>query len=456
MKVFEIFGQEENKKLDFDLHDDLMFFMDNDPQFYRTKYFPFLSKFKEYTKSGKTVTPKAFRKIVIRAYEDYQKKFNVKELNSTLSEDEVDAIAEKLHAQTNERYHKELDKKQEKKNSLFQEGGWDTTATQGTVITPQIVQSALKVIQKFVEDFNRWLQDRGYPPVEMGRPTGSSSYHAQDIKDDPTKIYGDIDLQMIGAPVEGLNYTKFVGHWNKLVDDFIKQTNPDYILQVESKPGHPIVKIGKDQYVQVDFMWHEEKLRHWGAARATPERGIKGLLMGNLFSVTGELLDMSIQHAGVQLKVIDDQHVPFSKQKDTKVVTISINPKTFIYDIFKYEYQQIFKRPVDKNTQIDNLLREFSGIDINNVKIAHMVNAIKGLARSFEINNMYTEGDLAEYNSAEDFLSKFVTRYEQKAMNDINSKKREKAETPEAKARAEEDRKKILSGLEMVKGLFAS
>jgi hypothetical protein len=36
----------------------------------------------------------------------------------------------------------------------------------------------------------------------------------------------------------------------------------------------------------------------------------------------------------------------------------------------------------------------------------------------------------------------------------VNAKKRDKAETAEAKARAEADRQKVLSGLESVKALF--
>ena len=68
----------------------------------------------------------------------------------------------------------------------------------------------------------------------------------------------------------------------------------------------------------------------WGAARVTPERGVKGLLFGKMFSVFGDLLDMSIQHAGVQIKVSNGQRVPFSKRKDTETVTITTNPNTYI------------------------------------------------------------------------------------------------------------------------------
>ena len=67
---------------------------------------------------------------------------------------------------------------------------------------------------------------------------------------------------------------------------------------------------------------------------------------------------------------------------------------------------------------------------------------------------MYGKKDLAGFADTNDFLNQFVQRYEEKAMTDVNAKKRDKAGTPEAKARAEADRDKVLSGLESVKGLF--
>ena len=53
-----------------------------------------------------------------------------------------------------------------------------------------------------------------------------------------------------------------------------------------------------------------------------------------------------------------------------------------------------------------------------------------------------------------DFLQKFWSRYEEKALADIAGKKRDKAQTPDAVARANSDKEKILQGLNMVKGLF--
>jgi len=333
---------------------------------------------------------------------------------------------------------------------IVREGGWDTTVTQGTVIKPAVVKHVLDIIQHFVKDFNRWLEPKNLGPVQMGRPTGSGAYHEQDQINDPEKVYGDIDLQMIGPPVEGASQGQFTNYWNGLADQFVKETKPNYVHPVESKVGHPIIKIGEDAYVQVDFMWHSPELSQWGATRVTPEHGVKGLLTGNMYSVLGELLGMSIQHAGVQLKTQNGQQVPFSKQKDIELHTLTKSPKTFIYDIFQYEATRILGKPAN----IDSLLRDNPGADINNMKISILVNGVKGLANSFEQNQMFGKGNLAGFANAQDFLAKFVQRYEEKALTDINAAKRDKAETPEARARAAADRAKVQQGLDMVKGLF--
>ena len=333
---------------------------------------------------------------------------------------------------------------------IIREGGWDTTLTQNTVLHPGIVAPTLQVVDRFVQDFNAWLKPKGLGPVRRGRPTGSSAHHEQDTKQDPDKIYGDIDLQMIGPEVAEASIGQFGAYWNKLADEFVRAGHAPYINTTESKAGHPIVQIGEHDYVQIDFMWHPERLEKWGASRVTPERGYKGLLHGNMFSVLGELLDLSIQHAGVQLKVQDGKHVPFSKQKGTQVVTVTVNPETFILDTFVY----LANGSGIKNPKISPLLKQNPGNDTNDVKISKLVQGIKGFAESCDMNNMFGQGDLAGFLSGQDFLKKFLQRYDEKAQIDIAGKKRDKAQTPDAIARANSDRQKILSGLATVKGYF--
>jgi hypothetical protein len=100
------------------------------------------------------------------------------------------------------------------------------------------------------------------------------------------------------------------------------------------------------------------------------------------------------------------------------------------------------------------MLKANPGVDTNQVKIQRMVNAVKGLANSFELNDMYGKGDLKSYSSANDFINRFKQIYTQKAEKDINSAKRDKAETPQAKARAKADRQNVANGLKTVLGMF--
>ena len=100
------------------------------------------------------------------------------------------------------------------------------------------------------------------------------------------------------------------------------------------------------------------------------------------------------------------------------------------------------------------MLKQFSGNDLEDVKIFKLVNGIRGFAQSCQANSMFGRGDLLPWDNATDFLRDFWRRYEEKAMIDVNSKKRDKAQTPQARARAESDREKVLQGLEMVQGYF--
>lgn len=331
------------------------------------------------------------------------------------------------------------------------EGGWDTKITQGTVINPSVVRTALQTMSQFVRDFNGFLINKNVGQIKLGHPLGSTAYYDVDPDD---KIYGDIDLQIIVPEIEGMSPSQMQAFWYKLQDEFVKSTRPSYVHH-DSEPGHPILKVGKDAYVQVDIIPHPERLASWGRFRTTPEHGIKGLLNGNMFSVLGEMLKLSIQHAGVQYKERNGVKQPYvTTRKDFELKTLTTNIETFVRDIFDHEYEQVINK--DPSTaKIDPLLIKHPGSNVNDVKIANLVNAVKGLARSFELNGMFGKGDLAAYSNANDFLSKFLSIYEDKAVKDIANAKRDKADTPQAKARAEEDRQKVQQGLDMVKNLFS-
>jgi hypothetical protein len=167
------------------------------------------------------------------------------------------------------------------------------------------------------------------------------------------------------------------------------------------------------------------------------------------------MLMLNLQHSGVQYKVQNNKRVPYAAtKKDYDLRTITTNVETFVKDIFNNEYKDITgKDPA--TARVDPLLIKHPGSDLKEVKISNLVNAVKGMARSFEKNGMYSKGILASYSSADDFLNRFIEIYMAKAQGAINAAKRDKAETPEAKARAEADKKSIAQGAEMVQQLFA-
>ena len=330
------------------------------------------------------------------------------------------------------------------------EGGWDTKVTQGTVINPSVVKASLEVAKRFIKDFNVFLDTKGLEHISMGHPTGSSAYHDVDPED---AIYGDIDLQIIvpeTSETAAMTTAQAQSYWYKLEDEFVNTVKPGYVHE-ESTAGHPILSVGDNAWVQVDLMPHPPRLSTWGRFRTTPERGVKGLLNGNMFSVLGEMLMTSIQHSGVQYKERNGKKQPYTAtRKDYNLVTLTTNIETFVLDIFKHEakLQGLTK------VKIDPLLKKHPGSDISHVKIGNLVNSVKGLAKSFTLNKMYGKEDLTPYKNERDFLNKFWEIYEGKAMKDILAKKRDKADTPEAIARAEQDKQKILKGLAYVKNQF--
>ena len=335
------------------------------------------------------------------------------------------------------------------------EGGWDTVATQSTVINPSTVKKALAVSEKLIQGFNKFLKRKNLPTTRIGTPLGSSAYHKVDPED---KIYGDIDLQLVVPDLpehKDLTLSQIQGYWIKLLEEYISESNLDFVHS-DSKGAHPILGIGDDKWVQVDMIIHQESVERWGRYRATPERGVKGLLMGNMFSTLGSLLDMSIQHAGAQYKlgIKDKTRKPYSTtRRDFSIVTVTTDPELFVKDIFDHEYSLITGK--DPSTaKVDSLLLQNPGVNVDNIKVETLAKAVKGLAASFAANKLYGKGALAQFSSANDFLSKFMEVYQEKAEKDIASAKREKASTPEAIARAESDREKVRSGLEMVKNFF--
>ena len=323
------------------------------------------------------------------------------------------------------------------------EGGWATTATQKTKITPATVHACVNIMTNLVQQFNSWLatHEPDHAPIQVGEPTGSGYWYMHDADD---KEYGDVDLQMIAQNPDNLSHSSYSAHWNKLWVNWCDQVKPDQIDLIHSTPGHPILKVDSG-LVQIDFMWHEPELAVWGLARSVPPRGLKGMLNGNLFGVLGQMLNMSLQHAGVQIKTQQGQPVPFSKQKDVMIHTISADPGHMLVHILEW----VSGKP-ESELQIHAMLTQYPGVKWPHPDVTHLIKGIQGLAVSFGMNDLYGKGVLSAYENASDWLNKFWQIYEQKALTEIDNPKRAKAETPQAQARAARDKLAIQQGLDHV------
>jgi hypothetical protein len=90
----------DNKNdLGYDLMDDLVFFMNNDPEFYRKRYYPTMLKFNKFCKSHRRVAPRGFMNLVSEAYEVYRNKFQVEGLNAKLDKEMCEKICKHIHEQ---------------------------------------------------------------------------------------------------------------------------------------------------------------------------------------------------------------------------------------------------------------------------------------------------------------------------------------------------------------------
>ena len=115
MKIFELYNPNV-KREDFDLADDLVFFMRNDPQFYRQDYHPFMQKFNRHCNAGRSVSAKAFMPIVKNAFERYKNSFPVEGMEDALTDQDLKEICEKLSGEETNHYHKEKKNTAEKKD----------------------------------------------------------------------------------------------------------------------------------------------------------------------------------------------------------------------------------------------------------------------------------------------------------------------------------------------------
>ena len=323
-----------------------------------------------------------------------------------------------------------------KKYLQINEGGWGTTLNQNTRLTPALVKKTVKVAEEFFKDLNGYLTKENLEEVEFLGPVGSVSYYTKDEIDQPDKEYGDIDTLISIPRLDNMTeYKNVQTYYNKILD-FVNSYDTNVVIPTpEAKTAGQfiMIKVG-DDVVQVDLIFTFTQTKDWAKSRYKPEHNVKGALFGNLLSSLAETLHLSIQGYGVQAKFKDGMIVPFRTQK-AQTKTLSVNPKEFMIDILKFV--------AGDDAKVHNDLKKYPGFKQDDIKIENIAHSIKGLAKSFTLNNSYAVGHLKSYANEDEFVNKIGVTYKQKMDKAIGSTKFDKASTEISVQKAKQIKKQF-------------
>ena len=324
-------------------------------------------------------------------------------------------------------------------HELISEGGWANAETQSTQLTPAMVKKVQKFFSVFEKDLNAFLDTQEIPRISFGKLLGSTAHLEHDLVHNKNKEYGDIDVLFVVPDVDDESTSKVKSKYSKFIDEFLKTKKPSYVSIHNFEKSNAIIFKVDGKSVQVDLVFSTQKLKDWTSARSTPEIGIKGAVLGFLYASLAQVLNLSIGTSGVQYKEIGKEIVPFKKLKVDSVKTITTNIQTFGLDILEHLYD----KDHSGKPKVHPSLLSKKGITPSNISSKDLVDVIKGLAKSFEINDMYGKGSLKHLSSASDFLNSVVGVYREKIEDAVNATKFDKAQTDAAKKKAE-DVKKVL------------
>lgn len=87
---------DNGRNINFDLDEDLIYFMNNDDHAYRRHFFPELVQCVEHIKAGKKYNSANLSPAVKECYGMYVKKFPIRDLPDQLDEEQLKQICEKI------------------------------------------------------------------------------------------------------------------------------------------------------------------------------------------------------------------------------------------------------------------------------------------------------------------------------------------------------------------------
>jgi hypothetical protein len=216
---------------------------------------------------------------------------------------------------------------------------------------------------------------------------------------------------------------------------FIKSDAPEFVFRHDAATGQNVIfKIGEDEYVQVDLIKAMTDAADWARMRTTPEYGIKGALIGFMYSALAEVLHLSISQMGVQYKKKADKLVKFRTPRGDETGTVSRDFEQFGRHIAEWLVKHL--NPKAKAVAIHPALAKRPGMRYEDVRIKDLADVVKGIALTLELNNVLGHGPLAEYETAEQLVDAIASVYLEKCIDASNNSKFDKAQNDEAKAKA--------------------
>ena len=88
---------EGGRELNFDLAEDLIYFMNHDDDVYRRHVFPSIARCLDNVNENRPIKPGMFRPAVEQSYKIYAKKYPIRELPDSLDEQVCKDICTKIH-----------------------------------------------------------------------------------------------------------------------------------------------------------------------------------------------------------------------------------------------------------------------------------------------------------------------------------------------------------------------
>ena len=90
----------DKEGVNFDVVEDLVYFMNHDDDVYRRHLYPAVNNCVECVKSNRKTSPSIFAKAVEESYKQYIQKFPVRDLKDSLEDDLFRAACKKIHEDT--------------------------------------------------------------------------------------------------------------------------------------------------------------------------------------------------------------------------------------------------------------------------------------------------------------------------------------------------------------------